>query len=221
MRLRGQRSHLSATWAARLGRRPRRERTGHALHLPAPASPYAILLLRPHTRLVTACSRVEAAHTHHEAARESAGPDRATGVFLNILTSRPRGPLVDVSYIKPVKRTVRLSPHVKYVGLGTREVLSGPIRSLSTSFIRPARAHAAPARHAHWHRTAHPAVHQHQRNPGKTCVRRPGFTFSHLSESVSLTATGVLVVPRLPQSRLESDSPRDVRAASFPTPSAE
>jgi hypothetical protein len=173
---------------------PRRERTGHALHLPAPASPYAILLLRPHTRLATACSRVEAAHTHHEAARGSAGPDRATGVFLNILTSRPRGPLVDVSYIKPVKRTVRLSPHVKYVGLGTREVLSGPIRSLSTSFIRPARAHAAPARHAHWHRTAHPAVHQHQRNPGKTCVRRPGFTFSHLSESVSLTATGVLVV---------------------------
>ena len=35
----------------------------------------------------TACSRVEAAHTHHEAARGSAGPSGATGVFLNILTS--------------------------------------------------------------------------------------------------------------------------------------
>ena len=33
------------------------------------------------------CSRVEAAHIHHEAAQGSAGPNGATGVFLNILTS--------------------------------------------------------------------------------------------------------------------------------------
>ena len=33
-------------------------------------------------------SRVEAAHTHHEAAQGSAGPKGATGTFLNILTSK-------------------------------------------------------------------------------------------------------------------------------------
>ena len=43
---------------------------------------------RGHTHaLATACSRVEAAHIHHEAAQGGAGPSRATGVFLNILTS--------------------------------------------------------------------------------------------------------------------------------------
>ena len=50
-----------------------------------------IPILRPYTRLATACSRVEAAHIHHEAAQGSAGPSRATGVFLNILTAVGRG----------------------------------------------------------------------------------------------------------------------------------
>ena len=57
-------------------------------YLIRPGTPHftsRIPILRPHTRLATACSRVEAAHIHHEAVRGSAGPSRATGVFLNNL----------------------------------------------------------------------------------------------------------------------------------------